>query len=91
MRLAVFGASWRTGRPLVEQALAQGHEVRAPSWTGPSVRGPRFTDGPRKGEYRVGYIGKNSGTQISRAGLAEFMLCQIEDDAFLRQMLVVSY
>ena len=29
MRLAVFGASGRTGRPLVEQALARGHEVRA--------------------------------------------------------------
>ena len=29
MRVAVFGASGRTGRPLVEQALARGHEVRA--------------------------------------------------------------
>ncbi len=29
MRIAVFGASGRTGRPLVEQALARGHEVRA--------------------------------------------------------------
>lgn len=29
MRLAVFGGSGRTGRPLVERALAQGHTVRA--------------------------------------------------------------
>jgi putative NADH-flavin reductase len=29
MQLAVFGATGRTGRPLVEQALAAGHEVRA--------------------------------------------------------------
>jgi hypothetical protein len=29
VRLAVFGASGRTGRPLVERALAEGHTVRA--------------------------------------------------------------
>jgi putative NADH-flavin reductase len=29
MKLVVFGASGRTGRPLVEQALAQGHDVTA--------------------------------------------------------------
>jgi putative NADH-flavin reductase len=29
MRLAIFGASGRTGRPLVERALAEGREVRA--------------------------------------------------------------
>jgi putative NADH-flavin reductase len=55
------------------------------------VRGPRLTEGPKKGEYRVGAIGKNSGTQISRADLADFMLRQTTDDAHLRQMPVVSY
>ena len=29
MKLAIFGASGRTGHPLVEQALASGHEVKA--------------------------------------------------------------
>ncbi len=29
MRIAVFGASGGTGRPVVEQALARGHEARA--------------------------------------------------------------
>lgn len=29
MKLAVFGGSGRTGRPLIEQALARGHEVTA--------------------------------------------------------------
>jgi putative NADH-flavin reductase len=55
------------------------------------VRGPRLTEGPRKGEYRVGSIGRNSGTQISRADLADFMLKQTTDDTHLRQMPVVSY
>ena len=31
------------------------------------VRFPRLTDGPHTGEYRVGYLGKGSGTQLSRA------------------------
>ncbi|CAA9477679.1 MAG: hypothetical protein AVDCRST_MAG05-1063 [uncultured Rubrobacteraceae bacterium] len=55
------------------------------------VRGPRLTEGPKKGEYRVGMVGKNSGTQISRADLAEFMLGQLTADTHLRQMPVVSY
>ena len=55
------------------------------------VRGPRLTEGPRKGEYRVGMVGKNSGTQISRADLTEFMLGQPTTDMHLRQMPVVSY
>ena len=55
------------------------------------VRGPRLTGGPRKGEYRVGMVGKNSGTQISRADLAEFMLDQMTAETYLRQMPVVSY
>ena len=55
------------------------------------VRGPRLTEGPKKGEYRVGMVGKNSGTRISRADLAEFMLGQLTADTHLRQMPVVSY
>jgi putative NADH-flavin reductase len=55
------------------------------------VRGPRLTEGPRKGKYRVGAVGKNSGTQISRADLAEFMLGQLTTDTHLRQMPMVSY
>ncbi len=55
------------------------------------VRGPRLTGGDRRGEYRVGPVGKNSGTRISRADLAEFMLDQLSSDDHLRQMPVVSY
>ena len=55
------------------------------------VRGPRLTEGPKKGEYRVGMVGKNSGTRISRADLTEFMLGQLTVDTHLRQMPVVSY
>jgi hypothetical protein len=38
------------------------------------VHGPVLTEGEKKGEYRVGYVGKNSGFNISRTDVADFML-----------------
>ncbi len=58
-------------------------------WT--IVRGPRLTEGPRTGKYRVGYVGKDSGTQASRADIADFMLTQVTDNTYLRKLPVVSY
>lgn len=55
------------------------------------VRGPMLTDGERKGEYRVGYVGENSGSKISRADIADFMLKQLEDDTYLVHKPMVSY
>lgn len=54
------------------------------------VRGPRLTDAPAKGTYRVGYVGKGTGLSIPRADLARFMLDQLQDDTYLRMMPVVS-
>lgn len=55
------------------------------------VRGPRLTDDEKRGEYRIGYIGKNSGTKISRSDVADFMLRQLEGNEYLGRMPVVSY
>lgn len=55
------------------------------------VRGPRLNEGPHTGTYRVGYIGKNSGTLASRADIADFMLKQVTDTTYLGQAPVVSY
>ena len=55
------------------------------------VRGPRLTDGPHTGEYRIGYVGKNGGTRASRADVAEFMLRQLEGDEHLGRMPMISY
>ena len=54
------------------------------------VRGPRLTDGPFTGTYKVGYIGKDSGTQASRADVADFMLKQADDDTWLGKAPIVS-
>ncbi len=58
-------------------------------WT--IVRFPRLTDGPHTGKYRVGYLGKNAGTQISRADGADFVLEELVAGQYIRQMPVVSY
>jgi putative NADH-flavin reductase len=58
-------------------------------WT--IVRFPRLMDGPRTGKYRVGYLGKGSGMQISRADGADFVVKELTERKFVGQMPVVSY
>jgi len=58
-------------------------------WT--IVRGPRLTEGEEKGSYRVGWVGVNSGTQISRADLAAFIIKEMKEASYIRQMPFVSY
>lgn len=55
------------------------------------VRGPMLTDEPHTGEYRVGYVGKNSGSKVSRADVADFMLGQLTSGEYLGQAPMVSY
>ena len=56
------------------------------------VRGPRLTEGPKTGRYRVGYVGQNSGTQISRADLADFMLEQaVGPSQWIRKLPMISW
>ncbi len=58
-------------------------------WT--IVRGPRLTDDPKKGDYRVGWVGVNASTKIGRADLADFILRELEQREFAYQMPFVSY
>lgn len=55
------------------------------------VRGPRLTNEAKKETYRVGWVGVNASTKIGRADLADFILQQVEEDKFHRQMPFVSY
>lgn len=54
------------------------------------VRGPRLTDQPPTGKYRVGWVGVNASTALGRADLADFILKQISSDEFVGQMPFVS-
>lgn len=71
---------------------AEGHlkvlEASGLEWT--VVRGPRLTEKPGKETYRVGWVGVNASTQISRDDLADFILSQVDDRTFLGQLPFVS-
>jgi len=58
-------------------------------WT--VVRFPRLMDGTHTGTYRVGYLGKDSGSQISRADGADFVLKELVEQKWVRKLPVVSY
>jgi len=54
------------------------------------VRGPRLTNDPATGKYRVGWVGVNSGMKLTRADLADFLVKQLEDETYNQQMPMVS-
>jgi putative NADH-flavin reductase len=54
------------------------------------VRGPRLTNEPKKGTYKIGWVGVNASTKISRNDLAAFIVTQIEDETFNYQMPFIS-
>jgi putative NADH-flavin reductase len=58
-------------------------------WT--VVRFPRLVDGEHKGGYQVGYVSKSSGTQLSRADGADFVLKELTEMKWLKKLPVVSY
>ena len=78
-----------SGRVLAD---AEGHlrvlEQSGLDWT--VVRGPRLTEKPGTGSYRLGWVGLDTGIEISRDDLADFIATQIDDDRFVRAMPFVS-
>ena len=60
-------------------------------WT--IVRPPHLTDGPRTGSYRHGFSPTDTEIKgkISRADVADFMLSQLTDDAYVGKAPGVSY
>jgi len=58
-------------------------------WT--VVRFPRLMDGAHTGKYRLGYVSKDSSTQLSRADGADFVLKELTGKQWLRKLPLVSY
>jgi hypothetical protein len=48
-------------------------------------------DGEHTGKYRVGYVSKDSGTQLSRADGADFIVKELEEKKWLKKLPLVSY
>ncbi len=78
-------------KELLEDAIEQARMVKESHLDWVIVRAPVLTEGEKKGEYRIGYVGKESGTTLSRADVADFMLKQTTDDTYLHQAPLVSY
>ncbi len=57
-------------------------------WT--VVRAPRLTDGAATGKVRQGAVGKDIGTQITRADLAGFILASVSDPGAIGTLPAVS-
>src|ERR671916_1905906 len=66
-------------RDLLEDSIRQARVIRESDLEWVIVRAPVLVEGKKKGEYRIGYVGKESGTRLSRADVADFMLKQTTD------------
>ena len=76
---------------LLEDSIGQARVIRESDLEWAIVRTPVLSEGAKKGEYRVGYVDKESGTRLSRADLADFMLKQSTDATYLHRAPVISY
>jgi putative NADH-flavin reductase len=75
---------------ILNDAIKHAEELRKSGLKWTIVRGPRLTNDPQVGQYRIGWVGVNGSTKISRADLADFLVKQLEDASFTHQMPFVS-
>jgi len=57
-------------------------------WT--VVRAPFLNNQPAKGSYRIGHLGIDAGSSITRTDLAAFVLDELKHAQYLKQMPLVS-
>jgi len=76
---------------ILNDAIAHADVLKTSTKKWVIVRGPRLTNEERIGKYRVGWVGVNASTKISRSDLADFLLTQVEDQSYTFQMPFVSY
>ena len=80
-------------RPMYADHVSQEDYVRQSRLDWTIVRPGAFTDGERTGKYRHGFpsTDKTTKLKISRADVADFMLKQLTDDAYLHKTPGLSY
>lgn len=78
-------------KDVVRDSAANVHVIQASDLDWTVVRYPRLSDGEHRGKYRVGYVGRNSSSQLSRADGADFVLKELTEMKWLRKLPVVSY
>jgi putative NADH-flavin reductase len=78
-------------KDVLQDSEANVNFIRASDLDWTIVRFPRLTDGQHTEKYRVGYVGKDSGSQLSRADAADFILRELERGEYVRKAPMVSY
>lgn len=58
------------------------------NWT--ILRAPMLNDNPHSGQYRVGWVGVNTGPRLSRADAADFLIKQLTDTSYVGKAPAVS-
>lgn len=90
-RTAYVATSWLLERAVLRdkekmEALVTSSDT---DWT--VVRAPMLTNGPRTGRYRTGTdLRLSFAARVSRADLAEFMLTELRDNAYLRRAVAIT-
>jgi putative NADH-flavin reductase len=85
------GISKRFMRPAYDDVVATAQAIRESDryWT--IVRPPFLTNGRLTGQVSVGYLGDGvTGTYLSRANAADFMLKQLRTDTYVRKAPIVT-
>lgn len=81
----------RLSGTVLDDALAHAELLKHSGLDWTIVRGPRLTDAPRRGEYRVGWVGVNASTSIGRADLADAIIDLVDTDEHRGTMPFISY
>lgn len=77
-------------KEVLQDSEANAKVIRASDLDWTIVRFPRLVDGAHTGKYRVGYLGKDSGSQLSRADGADFILRELERGEYVHKAPIVS-
>ena len=78
-------------REVVMDSAANVKVIQASELDWTVIRFPRLTDGEHTGKYRVGYVDKDSSSQLSRADGADFVLKELVEKKWVRKLPLVSY
>lgn len=84
-----FALKTMAGDVLKQSELAA-HKVQNSGLDWTMLRAPMLNDNPHSGQYRVGWVGVNTGPRLSRADAADFLLKQLTDTAYLETAPAVS-
>lgn len=77
-------------RETLDDAVQHAALIRSTNLDWTIVRGPRLTEKPAKGAYRVGYVGVGTGISLTREDLADFIVKQLDDTTYVRKVPLIS-